>query len=143
MGPVALVSIMKPIREEASVKNWNISLLELSEDSETAVSTVIDRLHKSGMGAVRSFDLRSACAAYPDRSCPHHGKASCDCQLVILLVFDPLEQPATVMLHTYNGETQVGLAASPTQHPSARLENRLRRVLRQPKSPQPLTDLRT
>lgn len=125
------------------MKNWNISLLDLSEDSETAVTTVTRRLHKSGLGVVRSFDLRSACAAYPDRSCPHHGKKSCDCQLVILLVFDPREQPATVMLHTYNGETQVFLAASPSQHPSQRLENRLRRILRQPKSPMPLQDLQT
>lgn len=125
------------------MKNWSVSLLELSEDSETAVNTVIDRLHRSGMGAVRSFDLRSACAAYPDRSCPHHGQASCDCQLVILLVFDPREQPATVMLHTYNGETQVGLAATPGRHPSLRFENRLRRILRQPKRPLGLSKLQT
>lgn len=125
------------------MKNWNISLLELTQDCETAVSTVIDRLHRSGVGVVRSFDLRSACGAYPHRSCPHHAKKACDCQLVILLVFDPLEQPATVMLHTCNGETHVGLAASPAQQPSSRLEYRLRRILRQPPSALPIGDLQT
>src|SRR3989304_4087463 len=125
------------------MKNLNISLLDLSEDSETAVTTVIQRLHKSGLGVVRSFDLRSACAAYPDRSCPHHGQASCDCQLVILLVFDPREQPATAMLHPSKGETQFGLAATPGRHPSLRFENRLRRILRQPKRPLGLSKLQT
>jgi hypothetical protein len=58
---------------------------------------------------------------------------------VILIVFDAREQPATVMLHTYNGETQVGLAASPGRQPSLRLENLLRKVLQQPKSGLPLS----
>ena len=117
------------------MKNWTISLLELPVDSEKAVATVTSQLKESGLGVVQSFDLRSACAAAPDRTCPHHGKADCDCQLVVLMVLDRIEQPASLMLHTYNGQTQIGLAASPGHQPSDRLEKRLRRILRPPRKP--------
>lgn len=123
------------------MQNWTIPLISLAENSEAAVSTVTGRLTASGLGVVRSFDLRSACAAYPNQACPHHGQSECDCQLVVLLVFDPLEQPASVILHTCNGETQVGLAASPIQQPSPRFEKRLRKILQRPKSAIPLREL--
>jgi hypothetical protein len=114
------------------MNNWTISLVELPFDSDKAVATVTNKLQGSGMGVLRSFDLRSACAAAPDQTCPHHGKSECDCQLVVLMVLDRVEQPASLMLHTYNGQTQIGLAASPGHQPSERLEKRLRKILRQP-----------
>jgi hypothetical protein len=113
------------------MNNWTISLLEIPVGFDQAVTTVTSRLKQSGLGVVQSFNLRSACAAAPDRTCPHHGKADCDCQLVVLMVLDRIEQPASLMLHTYNGQTQIGLAASPGHQPSERLKRRLRRILRQ------------
>lgn len=115
------------------MNNWTISLIELPVDSEEAVASVTGKLEESGLGVVRSFDLRSACAASPNQTCPHHGKSECDCQLVVLMVLDRVEQPASLMLHTYNGQTQVGLSASPGHQPSPRFEKRLRRILRQSK----------
>lgn len=111
--------------------NWTISLLELPVDSEQAVASVTSKLQASGLGVLRSFDIRSACAASPDKTCPHHGKSQCDCQLVVLIVLDRIEQPASLMLHTFNGQTQIGLATSPGHQPSDRLEKRLRRILQQ------------
>jgi hypothetical protein len=44
-------------------------------------------LKVAGFRAVRTFELRSACVPVRIR-CPHHGQGPCDCQLIVLLVYD-------------------------------------------------------
>ena len=109
--------------------NWVNPLLDLNEDCETAVANVTARLSDSGLRVVRSFDLQSACVSYPSQTCPHHGQGSCDCQLVILMVYDTEGQPDSLVLHTCDGQTQVSLAAIPGRINIAGLEKRIRAAL--------------
>ena len=109
--------------------NWVNPLLDLNEDCETAVANVTARLIGSGLRVVRSFDLQSACASSPSQACPHHGQGPCDCQLVILMVYDTGGQPDSLVLHTCDGQTQVGLAAIPGRINIAGLEKRIRAAL--------------
>ena len=83
---------------------------------ERATNWVRSRLEQTGLHTYRSFDLQSARLGADDCVCPHHGTDACDCQLVVLLVYqDQQNAPATVVLHGHQGQTSVKLAevASP------------------------------
>ena len=67
-------------------------------------------LAQNGYGVNRSFDLHSARAAHANCACPHHGTALCDCQLVVLLVYEEDKRPVTVLVHGRDGQTSVSLA---------------------------------
>ena len=91
-----------------------------------AVTTVTDVLNETGLRVITSFDSQ---LTRTPTSCPHHGTAVCDCQVVILLVYDKDGQPATLLAHGQDGETWISLAVAPGQRPSARLENRIKQAL--------------
>jgi hypothetical protein len=75
---------------------------------------------------VRSFDLQSACASFTDLTCPHHGDSSCDCQLVVLLVYGTEAAPASIVLHSHRGKTDVDLVDSPNNRPDQDLKKMIR-----------------
>lgn len=93
---------------------------------DEAVATVTDVLNESGLRVITSFDSQ---LVRTPASCPHHGTAVCDCQVVILLIYDKDGQPATLLAHGQDGETWISLAVAPEQRPSARLENRIKQAL--------------
>ncbi len=109
--------------------NWVSPLLDLREDCENAVASVTALLTSSGLRVVRSFDLQSACASHSSRVCPHHGQRDCDCQLVVLMIYGSQEQPGSLVLHSSDGQTRVGLAAMPDQTDAPKLEKRIRAAL--------------
>lgn len=90
-------------------------LLTLNSDSETAISNVIHRLAENGLEVMRSFDLQAARAAHTCCTCPHHGTEQCDCQMIVLLVYDRQSGPLTLVAHGYNGHTHFSLAEAPNQ----------------------------
>src|SRR5687767_5039354 len=67
-------------------------------------------LAQNGYGVNRSFDLHSARATHANCACPHHGTALCDCQLVVLLVYEAGSGPVTLLVHGRDGQTSVSLA---------------------------------
>ena len=73
--------------------------LTLNIDSETAVSKVSNRLAEDGLEVVLSFDLQATRSAHTSCTCPHHGTEQCDCQMVVLLVYDHQGVPITVVAH--------------------------------------------
>ena len=95
--------------------NQTTHLLTLNIDSETAVSKVIHRLVEDGLEVVRSFDLQAARAAHTCCTCPHHGTEQCDCQMIVLLVYDRQNGPLTLVAHGYNGQTHFSLTETPNQ----------------------------
>jgi len=52
---------------------------------------------------VQTFDLHAARAGLHDCPCPNHGTDDCDCQMVVVLVYDDTGTPETLILHG-NGE---------------------------------------
>lgn len=90
-------------------------LLTLNSDSETAISNVIHRLAENGMEVMRSFDLQAARAAHTCCTCPRHGTEQCDCQMIVLLVYDRQSGPLTLVAHGYNGQTHFSLTEAPNQ----------------------------
>jgi len=96
------------------------NLLTLNLDSQKAVERMMNRLAADGMQVIRSFDLRTARAAHVECSCPHHGNTECDCQMVILLVYDDLGIPLTLIAHGNGDKTHFALV-----HPPERVQDRI------------------
>lgn len=90
-------------------------LLNLSTGWQSAISWAIRRLKRAGLQAVRSFDLQVARSAHLDCSCPHHGTELCDCQMVVILVYDQQNPPATLVAHSHDRQTQFTLVDTPQQ----------------------------
>lgn len=84
-------------------------LLTLKLDSEAAVAQVIRRLIEADLQVLRSFDLQAARSHHINCACPRHGTARCDCQMIILLVYNQDEQPLTLVAHGRDGKTHFAL----------------------------------
>ena len=104
-------------------------LLTLAQSHEEAISDVTLNLRSNGLQVVRSFDLQSACASYPGQLCPHHQEEVCDCQLVVLLIYGGVSQPVSLIAHSNDGITQIGLGQFPDGRPNPLLESRVTEVL--------------
>ena len=101
-------------------------LSTLNFDCETVITQLTRSLTQSGLRVVRSFDLQSACASFPDLTCPHHGDSNCDCQLVVLLIYGTEAIPATIILHSHRGKTDADLVDSPNNRPDPDLVEMIR-----------------
>jgi hypothetical protein len=91
--------------------------LSIPLEWEAAVAQIIRRLKAEGLQVIRSFDLKTARMAHAECTCPHHGTEQCDCQMVVLLVYEGTGQPITMVAHTkvakdsvaqdFEGETHI------------------------------------
>jgi hypothetical protein len=100
-------------------------IVTLQTDSQAAIEQSIRQLDLVGLQVVRSFDLKVARSAHVDCTCPNHGTALCDCQLVVLLVYANQGVPATLVVHGYDGQTQIALVDTPEQRPASQLVDRI------------------
>lgn len=103
-------------------------MLVWRQQYERAITQVIQRLVGAGLQVVRTFDLKSACA---DSSgvCPHYGTAPCNCQMAIFLVYGAAAQPATLMVHGYDGQTSFSLVDVPQQPTDPQIESAIVRAI--------------
>jgi hypothetical protein len=97
--------------------NLSTYLLTLKLDSDQAVRQVTQRLVDDGLQVVRSFDLQTARSTHTNCTCPNHGTAICDCQMVVLLVYGTQGEPLTLVAHSQDGCTQFELVDTPQQRP--------------------------
>lgn len=76
------------------------------------------RLSQAGLRVLQTFDLNAARRPAAEVPCPHHGMENCDCQLVVLLVYEPFDstsgrspvpEPTTLILHGTDGKTSLSL----------------------------------
>ena len=104
-------------------------LIKLNCTGDEAVFKVTDVLHGSGLRVMTSFDSQLTRTTVTPSVCPHHGTADCDCQIVILLIYDQDGQPATLFAHGQDGETWISLVVAPGQRPDAALENKIKQAL--------------
>jgi len=103
--------------------------INLHTESQTVIDASIRRLEGSGLQVIRSFDLKVARAAHVGCTCPHHGTDQCDCQMVVLLVYGQDDLPVTLVLHGYDGQTQVAMVETPEQQPSLELVSGIKSAL--------------
>jgi len=106
--------------------NQTARLSTLNLDCETVITRFSKQLEALGLRVVRSFDLKSACASYPDMTCPHHGNGPCDCQMVVLLIYASKATPASVVFHSHRGNTDVDLVDTPKNRPDKELVETIR-----------------
>jgi len=105
------------------------SSLYLEMPSDEAIDWVIRRVGKAGMQALRTFDLQVARPDPADCPCPQHGTAQCNCQMVVLLVYEDGTQPVSLVAHSSGGRTWLSLIDTLQQHADPRLENAIRLAL--------------
>lgn len=105
------------------------SLLTMPMKCDSAVTLVSHVMTADGMRVVRSFDLQTACAAFSNNICPSHGENPCDCQMVVLLVYDEGSKPLSIVMHGHDRRTQLGLSEDWSQAPNEDLEQRVRALL--------------
>ncbi|MEW6406407.1 MAG: hypothetical protein AB1649_31875 [Chloroflexota bacterium] len=85
------------------------------------------QLLQAGLRTVQTFDLHAARAGLYDCPCPNHGTNECDCQMVVLLVYDKAEDvstllntgPVSLILHGNGGQTWLTIADAPNQNTNA------------------------
>lgn len=90
-------------------------------DAETAVRTVTALLSRQGYRLIRTFDLRSALGAQPNRVCPCHGTIPCTCQFVVLQVCADTGGPVVVIAHGHDTETSLRMVEDPLAGPNPEL----------------------
>ncbi len=71
---------------------------------------------------METFDLHNARLGIADCPCPYHGKVACDCQMVVLLIYTEMGEPATLVLHGSEGQTWFSLINTPAQPADARIQ---------------------
>jgi hypothetical protein len=105
--------------------NQGTHLLSLNLDSNKAVERIMDRLTADGMEVIRSFDLLSAKATQVNCTCPKHGNDDCDCQLVVLLVYDNRGTMLTMVAHGKDNKTHFALVDPPNHALQKLLRNKI------------------
>ena len=90
--------------------------LALNCSCDDALQWTNQNLTQNGLRVLQTFDLHNARHALEDCPCPHHGTSDCDCQMVVLLVYGEASEPATLVMHGYEGQTWFSLVSSPLQH---------------------------
>ncbi|HSF82193.1 MAG TPA: hypothetical protein VLA49_13205 [Anaerolineales bacterium] len=110
-------------------------LIDFIGDSRTAIALASQRLGSAGLQVVQSFDLQVARAAHSSYACPHHGTGQCNCQLVVLLVYEQEKLPVTLIAHGHDGVTHLVFVDPPDQHPDPILVVTIQRALSLTKPP--------
>ena len=100
--------------------------LALDQPGAEVQTWVTQQLTAAGLSVVQTFDLQEARSAHSECTCPHHGTADCDCQLVVLLVYQQDEDPSTLVIHSRDNQTRISLAGPAArradQHPEQDIE---------------------
>ncbi len=104
----------------------------INKPGEEAVRWAVQQLDKTGLRVVRTFDLREARLAYSDCPRPHHGTEACDCQMIVLLVYEGDHSPASIIVHSFQETTWFYLVDAPEQPVSHRLETMMQKSLTPP-----------
>jgi hypothetical protein len=106
----------------------NISpFLTVNHSCDNTLQWTSQQLQKAGLRSVQTFDLHTARIGSHNCQCPNHGTGSCDCQMVVLLVYGAAAEPATLILHGNDGQTWLSISDGMTSN--ARLKEQVRQVL--------------
>ena len=101
----------------------------LHKPCDEAVDWASRRLEQGGFQAVRTFDLQAARLAHLDCPCPHHGTAQCNCQMVVLLIYQGNSSPVTMVVHGTDKTSWFYLINLPQQPVGQNLEKNIEEAL--------------
>ena len=103
--------------------------LSINTSCDQALQATETRLSEAGLSAVQTFNLNTARLGLHDCGCPNHGTDACDCQMIVLLVYGEVAEPATLILHGNNGQTWISMADSAGQRGDEQLVGRIQNAL--------------
>ena len=103
--------------------------LSIDSPCKNALPWIRQQLLQAGLRPTQTFDLQTARLGLQDCSCPNHGTEACDCQLVVLLVYGEVAEPATLILHGNDGKTWLTFSDNPLYRADLNLVNSIRRAL--------------
>ena len=106
--------------------------LVLEKTCDQALIWANHELYTAGFRVVQTFDLQVARLAHADCTCPQHGEAECNCQMVVLLVYRKQEEPATLIFHGQENKTWISSAAPVGRHNNQQLQTAIRHILSPP-----------
>lgn len=104
--------------------------LVIDQTCEQVQAWVNQQLANADLRVVQTFDLQVARLAHPDCSCPNHGTDECNCQLIILLIYQRKGDPAALVIHGQEGKSWLSLVAQSERHTKRRLETAIQRALK-------------
>ncbi len=97
------------------VMNDHSALIMLAQPCDEAVEWLSRMVGQAGLSVLRTFDLQTARQAKTVCPCPHHGTDQCDCQMVVLLVYQDVREPMALIAHGYEGQTWFSVVDTPQQ----------------------------
>ena len=116
----------------------NVSpFLSVDQSCDEVLHRAKGQLSQAGLRAMQTFDLHAARIGLQNCPCPNHGTDECDCQMVVVLVYQkygdvspPLDtSPVTLILHGNHGQTWLSLAEDPHQVSEPKLPAEIKQVL--------------
>ena len=104
-------------------------LLIIDQACADAINGVIQELTGNGLQTLRTFDLQAADKVNAGCPCPYHGTGPCDCQMIVLLVYQGSRHPVSLVAHGYNDRTWLYMVDTPQQRADPHLEATIRQAL--------------
>ena len=105
------------------------SFLIVDLPCDMALQAAKKKLSQSGLRALQTFDLHTARLTQQDCPCPHHGTSQCNCQMVVLLVYQGEHPPATLVIHGNDDTSWFYLINMPQQPIGQHLEKNIQEAL--------------
>jgi hypothetical protein len=104
-------------------------ILSTHADSQLFVDLLVEGLTGAGLPVVQSFDFQLGKSLHSQCTCPHHGSQLCDCQMVMLLIYDLESQPVTLVVHGQDGKVHLGLVRNQERQSEEGIRNLVRSIL--------------
>jgi hypothetical protein len=101
----------------------------MEKPCDEAVEWLSQMASRAGLSVLRTFDLQMARQAQMVCPCPHHGTDQCDCQMVVLLLYQGSSAPLAMVAHGYEGQTWFSVVDTPQQHADPHLVAAIRTIL--------------
>lgn len=90
--------------------------IQIERAVERVIPELLVALRRQGLHVITTFDFQLARAPHVECSCPHHGTEICNCQYMVLLIYEPQCDYAVCRTLTVHGQDeQVWLSL--LQHP--------------------------
>ena len=86
-----------------------LPFIALDQTCDEAQMWAVQELTRAGFRVVQTFDLQVARLAHPDCSCPNHGTEECNCQMVVFLIYQEKNDPATLVIHGQEANSWLSL----------------------------------
>lgn len=87
--------------------------LSVEQTCDKVLQWISEQFARAGLHTVQTFDLHTVRAGIGDCLCQDHGTSQCDCQMVILFVYEQAGEPVTLVLHGNHGQTWLSFAETP------------------------------